>query len=106
MAIYKAVVLARVMATQEAFRVEMLKPHGFSGKRDANELDNFLWHMERYFKAITLTDVVAKVRTATLYLTDTATLWWRWRFSDMEKDICTIETWEDFKEGDQEAVLP
>ena len=85
------------MATQEASRVEVPKPHGFSGKRDAKELDNFLWPMERYFEAIALTDEATKVRTATLYLTDTTTLWWRWRFTDMEKGICTIETWEDFK---------
>ncbi|KAL6327533.1 hypothetical protein AAG906_021624 [Vitis piasezkii] len=52
---------------------------------------------KRYFKAIALTDEATKVRTATLYLTDTATLWWRRRFADMEKGICTIETWEDFK---------
>ena len=76
LAIYKAAVSARVMATQEASRVEVLKPQGFSGKRDAKELDNFLWHMERYFKAITLTVEADKVRIATLYLTDTATLWW------------------------------
>ena len=94
LAIYKATVSARVMATQEASRVE---PHGFSGKRDAKELDNFLWHMERYFEAIALTDETTKVRTATLYLTDTAILWWRQRFADMEKGLCTIETWEDFK---------
>ena len=85
------------MATQEASRVEVPKPQGFSGKRNAKELHNFLWHMERYFEAIALIDEVAKVRTATLYLTDTTTLWWRRRFADMEKGICTIETWEDFK---------
>ncbi|RVW35628.1 hypothetical protein CK203_106306 [Vitis vinifera] len=85
------------MATHEASRVEVPKPHRFSGNRDAKELDNFLWHMERYFEAITLMDETAKVRTATLYLIDTTTLWWRRRFADMEKDICTIETWEDFK---------
>nr|CAN65762.1 hypothetical protein VITISV_001839 [Vitis vinifera] len=73
LAIYKAAVSAWVMATQEASRVE------------------------RYFEAIALTDKVAKVRTAALYLTDTTTLWWRRRFADMEKDICTIETWEDFR---------
>ena len=71
LAIYKAVVSAWVMATQEPSRVEVLKPQGFSGKRDAKELDNFLWHMERYFEAITLTDEAAKVRTTTFYLTDT-----------------------------------
>ncbi|RVX18933.1 hypothetical protein CK203_007040 [Vitis vinifera] len=61
LAIYKVVVSARVMATQGAFRVEVPKPQGFSGKRDAKELDNFLWHMERYFEAIALTDEAAKV---------------------------------------------
>ncbi|RVW64536.1 hypothetical protein CK203_040314 [Vitis vinifera] len=61
LAIYKAAVSARVMATQEASRVEVPKPHRFSGNRDAKELDNFLWHMERYFEAIALTDEAAKV---------------------------------------------
>ena len=84
---------AWVMATHEASRVEVPKPHGFSGKRDAKELDNFLWHMERYFEAITLTGEVAKVRTATLYLIDITTLWWRRRFADMKKDICTIDSY-------------
>ena len=46
MAIYKAVMSAQVRATQEASRVEVPKPQGFSGKCDAKELDNFLWHME------------------------------------------------------------
>ena len=32
LAIYKAAVSARVMATQEASRVEVPKPHRFSGK--------------------------------------------------------------------------
>ena len=88
---------AWVMATHETSRVEVPKPQGFSGKRDGKELDNFLWHMERYFEAIALTVEATKVRTATLYLIDTTTLWWRRRFADMEKYICTIEMWEDFK---------
>ena len=94
------------MATQEASRVEVPKPHKFSGKRDAKELDNFLWHMERYFEAIALMDEVAKVRTATLYLTDIATLWWRRRFANMEKNICTTETWEDFKREIKRQFYP
>ncbi|RVW22480.1 hypothetical protein CK203_107230 [Vitis vinifera] len=48
------------MATHEAPRVEMPKPHTFNGKRDAKELDNFLWHMEHYFEAIALTDEATK----------------------------------------------
>ena len=73
-AIYKTALSARAMATHEAPRVEVPKPHTFNGQRDAKELDNFLWHMERYFEAIALTDEATKVRTATLYLTDNATL--------------------------------
>ncbi|KAL6317267.1 hypothetical protein AAG906_030020 [Vitis piasezkii] len=76
----------RVLVSQ----VEVPKPHGFGGKRDAKELDNFLWHME----------------TATLYLIDMPTLWWRRRFADMEKGICTIETWEDFKREIKKQFYP
>ncbi|KAK2970517.1 hypothetical protein RJ640_001722 [Escallonia rubra] len=31
-------------------RVGAPKPKEFGGKRDAKELDNFIWHMERYFE--------------------------------------------------------
>ena len=74
LAIYKAAVSAWVMATQKASRMEVLKPQGFGGKQDSKELDNFLWHMERYFEVITLTNEVTKVRTTILYLIGTTTL--------------------------------
>ena len=77
--------------------MEVPKPHTFSGQWDAKELDNFLWHMERYFEAIALTDKAMKVRIAMLYLIDNATLWWRRRFLEIEKGTCTIDTWADFK---------
>ncbi|RVW88474.1 hypothetical protein CK203_043897 [Vitis vinifera] len=76
LAIYKTAVLARVMATHEAPRVEVPKPHTFSGKRDAKELDNFFVAHGALLEVIALTDEATKVRTATLYLTDNATLWW------------------------------
>ena len=50
LAIYKAAVSARVMATQEASRVEVPKPQGFSGKRDAKELDLIEQGMEKGMK--------------------------------------------------------
>ncbi|RVW46130.1 hypothetical protein CK203_076183 [Vitis vinifera] len=106
LAIYKTAVSARVMATHEAPRVEVPKPHTFSGKRDAKELDNFLWHMERYFEAIALTDEATKVRTTTLYLTDNATLWWRRRFADIERGTCTIDTWDAFKREIKRQFYP
>ena len=47
-AIYKTALSTRVMATHEAPRMEVPKPHTFSGNQDAKELDNYLWHTERY----------------------------------------------------------
>ncbi|RVW66445.1 hypothetical protein CK203_065191 [Vitis vinifera] len=105
LAIYKTAI-QRVMATHEAPRVEVPKPHTFSGKRDAKELDNFLWHMERYFEAIALMDEATKVRTATLYLTDNATLWWCRRFADIERGTCTIDTWDAFKREIKRQFYP
>ena len=105
-AIYKITLSARVMATHEAPRVEVPKPHTFSGQWDAKELDNFLWNMERYFEAIALTDEATKVRTATLYLTDNATLWWHRRFLEIEKGSCTIDTWADFKREIKKQFYP
>ncbi|RVW46211.1 hypothetical protein CK203_086687 [Vitis vinifera] len=64
LAIYKTTMLAWVMATHEAPRVEVPKPHTFSSKRDSKELDNFLWHMEKYFEAIALIDEATKLGQA------------------------------------------
>ena len=94
------------MATHEAPRVEVPKPHTFSGKKDAKELDNFLWHMEHYFEAIALTDEATKVRTMTLYPTDNATLWWHRRFFDIEKGTCIIDTWDAFKREIKRQFYP
>ena len=53
--------------------------------------------MERYFEAFSLRDKATKGRITTLYLTDTTTLWWRRRFTDMEKGLCNIDTRDVFK---------
>ena len=63
------------MATHKAPRVEVPKLHKFNGRRDFKEINNFLWHMERYFEVITLIDEATKAHTPTLYLIDNATLW-------------------------------
>ena len=36
--------------------------------------------------------------TATIYLTNNATLWWHWRFADIENETCTINTWDAFNQ--------
>ena len=105
-AIYKMALSARVMPTHEAPRVEVPKPYSFSGNRDAKELDNYLWHMERHFEAIGLNDEATKVRTATFYLLDNATLWWHRKSVEMERGTCTIDTWADFKREIKKQIYP
>ncbi|KAK3029769.1 hypothetical protein RJ639_038891 [Escallonia herrerae] len=87
-------------------RVDAPKPKEFGSKRDAKELDNFIWHMERYFEGASIMDEKAKVRTATLYLTDTATLWWRKKHNNIEKGLCTIDTWDVFKKEIKRQFYP
>ncbi|KZV35807.1 hypothetical protein F511_09508 [Dorcoceras hygrometricum] len=77
-------------------KVELPKPKGFGCKRDAKEVENFLWQMEVYFESLNMRDETTKVRTANLYLTDTATLWWRRKHEDMEKGLCQVNTWAKF----------
>ncbi|KAK3015918.1 hypothetical protein RJ639_007654 [Escallonia herrerae] len=87
-------------------RVDTPKPKEFGSKRDAKELDNYIWHMEQYFEGASITDEKTKVRTATLYLTDTATLWWRRKHCDIEKGLYTIDTWEVFKREIKKQFYP
>ncbi|KAK2998119.1 hypothetical protein RJ639_025354, partial [Escallonia herrerae] len=77
-------------------RVDMPKPKEFGGKRDAKELDNFIWHMERYFDGASIMDEKAKVRTATLCR----------KHNDIEKGLCTIDTWDVFKKEIKRQFYP
>ncbi|KAK3006876.1 hypothetical protein RJ639_015460 [Escallonia herrerae] len=87
-------------------RVDAPKQKEFGGKQDAKELDNFIWHMERYFEGASIMDEKAKVRTATLYLTDTATLMWHRKHNDIKKGLCTIDTWDVFKKEIKRQFYP
>ena len=60
-------------------------------------MDNFLFAMEQYLVAMEINDEATKIQTATLYLTDTAMLWWRRRRCDIERGTCTISSFNDFK---------
>ncbi|KAK3024595.1 hypothetical protein RJ639_044219 [Escallonia herrerae] len=62
--------------------------------------------MEHYFEGASITDEKAKVRTATVYLTDTATLWWPRKHNDIEKGLCTIDTWDVFKKEIKRQFYP
>ena len=55
-------------------RVDVAKQKPIAGSRSTEDVDNFNWGMEQYFRvAATVED--AKVSTAALYLNDVALLW-------------------------------
>ncbi|KAH7687940.1 PspA lactotransferrin-binding region domain-containing protein [Dioscorea alata] len=41
-------------------RVDVPKPKMYGGSRNAKELDNFLWSLEQYFKALSITEDAKK----------------------------------------------
>ncbi|KAK9725073.1 hypothetical protein RND81_05G120500 [Saponaria officinalis] len=78
----------------------------FSGRRDAREIDTFFWSVERYLNAMGITDDASKINTATMYLVDDACLWWRRREAEMNKGLCQISTWEEFKADFKKQFYP
>ncbi|XP_022864502.1 uncharacterized protein LOC111384459 [Olea europaea var. sylvestris] len=84
-------------STIVAPRIEYPKPKHYDGRRDAKDVENFLWQMEVYFEGVNLVNETMKVRTASMYLTDTASLWWRRKHADVEHGASRIDTWDEFK---------
>ncbi|GJR35583.1 putative retrotransposon gag domain, aspartic peptidase domain protein [Tanacetum coccineum] len=75
---------------------EVLKPSPFMGKRKARAVDDFVWEIEQCMKGVNIVDDALKIKMATGYLKDTAALWWRRQYGDIERVTCTINTWVDF----------
>ena len=70
--------------------IEAPKPKEFRGERSAQDIENFLWKMDAYFEHVYIHSEAAKIRTAAMYLSDTAILWWRRKKSDTDRGICVI----------------
>ncbi|KAL4318521.1 hypothetical protein GQ457_18G008050 [Hibiscus cannabinus] len=92
--------------TVETRRVEVPRPRTFGGSRNAQEVDNFLYGLDQYLGAVGIVEDASKIQTASLYLTDTAMLWWRRRRNDIEKGTCTISTFDDFKKELKRQFYP
>lgn len=73
------------------------EPQTYAGKPDSKEVDNFMFDMEQYFWATTITVEGDKVLHAIMYLREDAKLWWRTKYAEMEAGQCQIDTWEEFK---------
>ncbi|XP_068649054.1 uncharacterized protein [Aristolochia californica] len=87
-------------------KVKVPEPKSYNGKRDAKDLENFLWQMQQYVKAAKISEEPLKVDTSTMYLTDDAMLWWRRRYGDVTEGRCTIATWEDFRKEIKSQFFP
>ncbi|XP_020082254.1 uncharacterized protein LOC109705882 [Ananas comosus] len=92
----KAVARGHEPQREFASKVRVPEAQNFRGTRDEKKVDNFLWHMERYFKAVRLDKEEEKVQAASMYLADNAMLWWRRCSAEAEKGQCSLKTWEDF----------
>ena len=87
-------------------KVEAPKPPIFKGVCDAQEVENFLWLLENYFKCSWVRSDENKINIAVLYLSEMAMLWWRRKKSEIGKGTCTIKTWEQFHEEFKKAFYP
>ena len=79
-----------ILAMIPSPRVDVPKPKEFKGARSTKEVDNFLWGMERYFRASNITIDVTKISTASTYLVDIALLWWCRRCDDERHGVLPL----------------
>ncbi|XP_070040744.1 uncharacterized protein [Nicotiana tomentosiformis] len=94
-----------VMVAREA-KIEAPKPPVFKGVRNAQEVENFLWHLENYFNHGKVRDDEAMINTIVLYLSETSMLWWRRKMDGVDKGLCTISTWDQFKAEFKRQFFP
>lgn len=78
-------------------RIETPKPMTYKGARDAKEVENYCWNMERYFRGVMLSEEAEKINLGSMYLADHALTWWRQKHSEIEAGTLTVNTWEQFK---------
>lgn len=69
---------------REFSKVKVLEPKTFKDTRDVKALENFLWQMDKYFKATKVEEEDDKLHTVVMYLVDDAMLWWLKCYGDIE----------------------
>ncbi|KAK3032777.1 hypothetical protein RJ639_035722 [Escallonia herrerae] len=82
------------------------EPKSYRGARDAKELENFLFDIEQYFRAIRVDSEATKVSMATMYLVGDAKLWWRKKYAEIEDGSCVINTWDILKRELKSQFFP
>lgn len=64
-------------------RVKVPEPQAYRGTQDAIKLENFIFDMKQYFRAVGTNSKDTKVSIATKYLIGNAKLWWRSTYDEI-----------------------
>ena len=70
------------------------------------EIDNFLWSMERYFETTNVQGKQEEVNITMGYLEDHATTWWQQKHAKIIRRMCIINTWDLFKREPKKQFYP
>ncbi|KAK3007082.1 hypothetical protein RJ639_016941 [Escallonia herrerae] len=101
-----AVVNTPAGGAEHSLRPRVPEPKSYRGARDAKELENFLFDIEQYFRAIRVDLEATKVSMAAMYLVGDAKLWWRKKYAEIEDGSCVINTWEILKRELKSQFFP
>ncbi|KAK3036930.1 hypothetical protein RJ639_030895 [Escallonia herrerae] len=102
----RAVVNTPAGGAEHSSRPRVPEPKSYGGARDAKELENFLFYVEQYFRAIRVDSEATKVSMAAMYLVGDAKLWWRKKYAEIEDGSCVINTWEILKRELKSQFFP
>ncbi|KAK3021489.1 hypothetical protein RJ639_045872 [Escallonia herrerae] len=102
----RAVVNTPAGGAKHSSRPRVPEPKSYGGARDAKEVENFLFDIEQYFRAIRVDSEATKVSMATMYLVGDAKLWWRKKYAEIEDGSCVINTWDILKQELKSQFFP
>ncbi|KAK3016951.1 hypothetical protein RJ639_007327 [Escallonia herrerae] len=102
----RAVVNIPAGGVEHSLRPRVPEPKSYGGARDAKEVENFLFDIEQYFRAIRVDSKATKVSMATMYLVGDAKLWWRKKYAEIEDGSCVINTWDILKRELKSQFFP
>ncbi|KAK3019727.1 hypothetical protein RJ639_003163 [Escallonia herrerae] len=102
----RAVVNTPAGGAEQASRPRVPEPKSYGGARDAKEVENFIFNIEQYFRAIKVDSEATKVSMATMYLVGDAKLWWRKKYAEIEDGSCVINTWDILKRELKSQFFP
>ncbi|KAF3775202.1 hypothetical protein EJ110_NYTH50309 [Nymphaea thermarum] len=87
-------------------RVDVQRPAKYNGTRDRRVIDNFLFQVEYYLDLQGVLGDELQVKTAAMLREGDAVAWWRRKWLDIQKGICTIDTFDDFQRELKTYFMP